>query len=115
MIISDEIKEQLTDIIKRKEIKTLFQPIVSLKNGSVLAYEAFSRITLKKCRFTINDAFDAAREMNCYNVKKAMELIRNTSELSFSQGCAISLKSIHKLSCHITTRVLFYPIRQLKI
>lgn len=47
MIISDEIKEQLTDIIKRKEIKTLFQPIVSLKNGSVLAYEAFSRITLK--------------------------------------------------------------------
>lgn len=65
MRITDEIKDQMTEIIKTKAIRAVFQPIVSLKNGSVFAYEAFSRFTLKKCSFSISEAFDIAREMKC--------------------------------------------------
>jgi len=35
--------EQFMDILGRGDIKTVFQPIVSLKDGSVLGYEALSR------------------------------------------------------------------------
>lgn len=65
MMITDDIRDQMTEIIKSKAIRTVFQPVVSLKNGSVFAYEAFSRITLKKCSFSISEAFDIAREMKC--------------------------------------------------
>lgn len=64
MKITNYIISQMNEIIKNKEIKTVFQPIVSLKNGSVFGYEALSRITLKKCIFDIKEAFDIAREMN---------------------------------------------------
>lgn len=64
MKITNFIKSQMNEIIKEKEIKTVFQPIVSLGNGSVLGYEALSRITLKKCAFNIREAFDIARQMN---------------------------------------------------
>lgn len=63
MKITNDIKNQMSEIIKEKEIKTLFQPIVSLRNGSVFGYEALSRITLKKCSFNIGEAFEIAREM----------------------------------------------------
>ena len=65
MKITTEIKNQMMEILKNKEIKSVFQPIVSLKTGTVFAYEALSRITLKKCAFNIGDAFDIAQEMNC--------------------------------------------------
>lgn len=64
MKITNYIISQMNEIIKNKEIKTVFQPIVSLENGSVFGYEALSRITLKKCIFDIKEAFDIAREMN---------------------------------------------------
>lgn len=63
MDITNEIKNRMAEIIKEKEIKTVFQPVVNLKNGTIFGYEAFSRITLKKCSFTIREAFDYAREM----------------------------------------------------
>ena len=65
MNITSEINAQMNEIIKNKEIKAVFQPIVSLKNGSVFAYEALSRITLKKCSFNIGEAFEIAQELNC--------------------------------------------------
>ncbi|MFZ5944908.1 MAG: GGDEF domain-containing protein [Bacillota bacterium] len=46
MEISDEKKhllEQLKKIISNGEIRTVYQPIVSLKDGSILGYEALSR------------------------------------------------------------------------
>ena len=64
MKINNYIISQMNEIIKNKEIETVFQPIVSLENGSVLGYEALTRITLKKCVFNIREAFDIAREMN---------------------------------------------------
>lgn len=88
MMITDEIRNQMTEIIKSKAIKAVFQPIVSLKNGSVFGYEAFSRITLKKCSFNISEAFDIAREMKCLwafellcrklSVKMAVDKPQNT-------------------------------------
>ncbi len=65
MIVTDEVRDKMIEIIKGKEIRPVFQPVVSLKNGSVFAYEAFSRITLKKCSFGISEAFDIAGEMKC--------------------------------------------------
>ncbi len=65
MKITNEAKNQMMEILKNKEIKSVFQPIVSLKTGTVFAYEALSRITLKKCAFNISEAFDIAQEMNC--------------------------------------------------
>lgn len=38
-----ELQRQLGGVIERGEIKTVFQPIVSLRDGSVLGYEALSR------------------------------------------------------------------------
>lgn len=59
MIVNDEIRanrgavckmtdkklEALDNIIRNKHIRTVFQPIISLMNGSVLGHEALSRIT----------------------------------------------------------------------
>ncbi|MCX7715533.1 MAG: GGDEF domain-containing protein [Clostridia bacterium] len=38
------IKQQLYDIIKNGQIKTVFQPIISLRDGSILGHEALSRV-----------------------------------------------------------------------
>ncbi|WP_027398798.1 GGDEF domain-containing protein [Anaerovorax odorimutans] len=38
-------RESLEYIIKKKQIKTVFQPIISIRDGSVLGHEALSRIT----------------------------------------------------------------------
>ena len=62
---TDGVRKQMNEIIKNKAVKAVFQPIVSLKNGSVFAYEAFSRITLNSCCFSISEAFDIAKEMEC--------------------------------------------------
>lgn len=41
----DKTKEALENILNNKEIKTVFQPIISLKDGNILGHEALSRIT----------------------------------------------------------------------
>lgn len=62
MEITGETKNQLSEIIKEKEIKTLFQPIVNLKNGTIFGYGTTNRITLKKCTFGISEAYEIARK-----------------------------------------------------
>ena len=37
------LKELLQDIIRKRDVRLVFQPIVSLRDGSVLGYEALSR------------------------------------------------------------------------
>lgn len=41
----NQLEKALEDIIQNKQIKTVFQPIISLKDGSVLGHEALSRIS----------------------------------------------------------------------
>ena len=43
--MQDKRKNSLDEIIQYKRIKTVFQPIISLKDGSILGHEALSRIT----------------------------------------------------------------------
>lgn len=40
-----DLREELDRIIDGKRIRTVFQPIVSLRDGSVLGHEALSRMT----------------------------------------------------------------------
>lgn len=55
----------MMEIIENKEIKAVFQPIVSLKDGEIFGYEALSRITKENCDFNIGEAFEIAQEMQC--------------------------------------------------
>lgn len=65
MKITGKIKKQMLEIIENKEIKAVFQPIVSLKDGEIFAYEALSRISKENCDFNIGEAFEIAQEMKC--------------------------------------------------
>lgn len=62
----NNIQENEINIIKKiileKAINPVYQPIVSLKNGKVLAYEALSRITLADCSISIAKLFEYAGE-----------------------------------------------------
>lgn len=74
----DTRKEALDHIISDKQIKTVFQPIISLRDGSVLGHEALSRIT---CESEIKNAdmlFTAAEE---YKRLWELELLCRTTAL----------------------------------
>lgn len=51
----------LLKIIEDENINTVFQPIVSLKDGEVLGYEALSRISIPECSIRIDELFQLAR------------------------------------------------------
>lgn len=50
-------------IINEKKIKSVFQPIVSLKTGEIVAFEALSRITLESCPINIEELFKIANTL----------------------------------------------------
>jgi len=57
-------KESLDNIIHNKQIKIVFQPIISLRSGTVLGYEALSRITCESEFESPEPLFAAAKECN---------------------------------------------------
>jgi EAL domain-containing protein (putative c-di-GMP-specific phosphodiesterase class I)/GGDEF domain-containing protein len=63
--MSDLIKEALEYIINNKKIKTVFQPIVSLRDGSIYGHEALSRITCESEIKNPDMLFSAAVKYNC--------------------------------------------------
>lgn len=77
------IQKQLQEIIDQKEIYPVYQPVISLKDGKVFGYEALSRISLKTCKFNIEEIFDYAKEFQCLWEldyicrKKALKKIKN--------------------------------------
>jgi diguanylate cyclase (GGDEF)-like protein len=56
-------QEQLNTIITEKRIKSVYQPIVSLEDGTVFGYEGLSRIDLKNCEFNTEEMFHLADSM----------------------------------------------------
>ena len=50
-------------IINEKKIKSVFQPIVSLKTGEIVSFEAISRITLESCQINIEELFKIANTL----------------------------------------------------
>lgn len=57
-------RESLDFIIRNKQIRTVFQPIISLKSGTVLGYETLSRITCESEFENPETLFRAAQEYN---------------------------------------------------
>ena len=60
----NKIRDDLDYIIHNQLIKTVFQPIISLRDGRVLGYEALSRITCNCDIKTPDHLFSAAQEYN---------------------------------------------------
>ncbi|HWT74438.1 MAG TPA: GGDEF domain-containing protein [Mobilitalea sp.] len=74
----DERKEALDYIINNKQIRTVFQPIISLRDGSVLGHEALSRITCDNVIKNPEMLFGIAGE---YNRLWDLELLCRTKAL----------------------------------
>lgn len=74
----DQKKEALDYIIGGKRIRTVFQPIISLRDGSVLGHEALSRITCENEIKNPDMLFAAAGE---YNRLWELELLCRTTAL----------------------------------
>nr|WP_312578945.1 GGDEF domain-containing protein [Sedimentibacter sp.] len=62
--MTEQMKESLDYIINKKEIKTVFQPIISLRDGSILGHEALSRITCASSIENPEMLFTAAEDCN---------------------------------------------------
>lgn len=74
----DQKKDSLDYIIRNKQIKTVFQPIISLRDGSVLGHEALSRITCESEIKNPDMLFTIAGE---YNRLWDLELLCRTTAL----------------------------------
>jgi len=62
--MTNELKSALDYIIKNKQIRTVFQPIISLRDGSILGHEALSRITCESEIENTGMLFDVADKCN---------------------------------------------------
>lgn len=71
MKLDEMTVKEFFEILKKRAIKPVFQPIVSLKNGEILGYEALSRITLEKTEITIDRLFTMAERLGqVWNLEK---------------------------------------------
>lgn len=77
------IKKQLNYILEEKKIYPVYQPIISMKTGDILGYEALSRIDLNSCDFNVEEMFQYAQEYQClWDLeyicrKKALKEVKN--------------------------------------
>lgn len=71
-------KDALDYIIEEKKIKTVFQPIISLRDGSILGHEALSRMTCETVIENLDMLFSVAEE---YNRLWDLELLCRTTAL----------------------------------
>lgn len=55
----------INSIIENRHIKSVFQPIISLKSGHILGYEALSRITIECTIKSPEELFVLAESSNC--------------------------------------------------
>ena len=60
-----KVRMQLHKIIDEKRITPVYQPIVSLKDGEILGYEALSRIDMENCLFSTEEMFEYAELFRC--------------------------------------------------
>ncbi len=62
--VSDIIKNELNYIIEKNQIRSVFQPIISLRDGQILGHEALSRIICKTLIPNTEELFQLAGEHN---------------------------------------------------
>ena len=97
-------KESLDYIIHNKQIKAVFQPIVSLKDGSILGHEALSRITCESEIQNPEMLFTIAEE---YNRLWDLELLCRTTALEAAYKFMIPPYS-KKLFINVNPNIMHY-------
>lgn len=55
---------QMMQVIETEDIRPVYQPIVSLKDGEIYAFEGLSRMNPEKCSLCISDLFKFAEQEN---------------------------------------------------
>lgn len=65
MRITKKTQKQFFEVLDKKKVHPVYQPIVSLNDGSVYGYEALSRIDLSGCGFNTEQMFIIADKLNC--------------------------------------------------
>lgn len=75
-MVTEEQREEFKVILEERRIRPVYQPIVSLEDGSVYGYEALSRIDMP-CSFNTEEMFHIAEELNC--IWELEELCRKKS------------------------------------
>lgn len=65
MKVTKKARTQFYEILKNKKIHPVYQPIVSLNDGTVYGYEALSRIDISDCSFNTEQMFRIADKLNC--------------------------------------------------
>jgi EAL domain-containing protein (putative c-di-GMP-specific phosphodiesterase class I)/predicted transcriptional regulator len=102
--MNDIVRKELEYIIDGNHIRSVFQPIVSLRDGKVIGYEALSRISCK-CSVinNIEQLFDLAGE---YNRLWDLELLCREKSL---EAAYIQMKTpfTKKLFLNVNPKVLF--------
>ncbi len=74
-----ELQILLDSVLSRKAIKSLYQPIIDLKNQQVFGYEVFARIESNK-RVNILDFFEYANNMGKYEKLQQVLLINGIED-----------------------------------
>lgn len=74
-----ELESLLDNVLSRKSVKSLYQPVVDLKNSCVYGYEVFTRIECKK-RIDILDFFNYARDVKKYDKLQQTLLINGIED-----------------------------------
>lgn len=59
-VLTEQNKNVIARIISDGMLSPVYQPIVSLKDGSIYAYEALSRITYKNASISVSELFEIA-------------------------------------------------------
>lgn len=94
--------EQFFAVLNGSHIKTVYQPIFSLQNGSILGYEALSRICLPECELNIEQLFSIAK-----HVRKTWELEKLCRTAALENAARKSRSS--KLFLNVDPNVIYDP------
>lgn len=96
--MEQKIVRELDKIISGKHIKTVFQPIVSLRNGEIHGYEALSRVICQTDLANPEDLFHAALTYN--RLRELDQLCRTTTletisgKLTFDKKLFLNVNSL---------------------
>lgn len=100
----EQLKDELDYIIENKKIKTVFQPIISLRDGNVLGHEALSRIT---CESSIENTEMLFKTAGVYNKLWELELLCRTKALETAYKFMIPPYS-KKLFLNVDPNIIHY-------
>ncbi|MDR1658909.1 MAG: GGDEF domain-containing protein [Desulfovibrio sp.] len=89
--------------MENRQIKTVFQPIVSLRDGSVLGHEALSRVSGENSHITPDVLFDFAQK---YNLSPELEYLTRTIAITNASEKILKRNTNAKIFINISTTAL---------